>query len=185
VKCPVCKTTDLYPAKLADGLPGFYCSSCEGQLIEILNYRHWCEQTSNNIKEQNSPGLNEPQDSSNALICPQCHKLMTKFGISGKTTNKLDLCSNCGRFWVDGGEWNLIKALNLDTHLTKVFNEPWQKAIRAERALLEKDNVLQKLLSKEDYQQLKRIKDWIDKQPCKKQITEYINQEKQNTGSTK
>jgi Zn-finger nucleic acid-binding protein len=175
VKCPTCTDSSLIPTKFAEGLPSFTCPSCEGHLIEILSYRFWTERTSSSVRESVNLELPESKDSKHALVCPQCNKLMTKFLISDAASNKIDLCGNCGRFWVDGGEWALVESLNLDTSLTKIFNEPWQKAIRQARVMSDHENRLREKLSDDDVERLVQLREWIIKHPLKAEIIDYLN----------
>lgn len=175
MKCPSCKNSSLVPTKLADGLPGFGCPSCEGHLIEILSYRLWSERTSATAHESNHLEPTAVSDSKQAMACPQCHKLMTKYSMSDSATNKIDLCGNCGRFWVDGGEWALLQSLNLDTSLTKIFNEPWQKAIREARVMAKHENQLRESLGDIEYEQLIQFREWVSTHPLKADILDYLN----------
>lgn len=175
MKCPTCPDSSLVPTKLADGLPSFSCPSCEGHLIEILSYRLWSERAPSTTRDAERPEPTAAADTKQALICPQCHKLMTKFLMSDTTPNKIDLCGNCGRFWVDGGEWALVQSLNLDTSLTKIFNEPWQKAIRQARVISTHENALRDTLSDSDYARLTQFRQWVSEHPQRVDILDYLN----------
>jgi Zn-finger nucleic acid-binding protein len=100
---------------------------------------------------------------------------MTKFSMSEKASNKIDLCGNCGRFWVDGGEWALVQALNLDASLTKIFNEPWQKAIRDSRVMATQEKQLREKLGDSEYERLIQFREWISAHPLKADILECLN----------
>lgn len=175
MQCPTCSNSSLIPTKFAEGLPSFTCPSCEGHLIEILSYRLWSERASSLTRESVNLELPDPVDSTHALVCPQCNKLMTKYLISDAASNKIDLCGNCGRFWIDGGEWALVESLNLDISLTKIFNEPWQKAIRQVRVTSAHEKRLRESLSDDDYERLVQLRDWINGHPLKADILDYLS----------
>jgi len=175
MQCPTCKQSALVPTKFADGLPSFTCPSCHGHLIEILSYRLWAERASSLAQEPVNLELPEPPDSKQALVCPQCNKLMTKYLLSDAASNKIDLCGNCGRFWIDGGEWTLVQSLNLDTELTKIFNEPWQKAIRQARIVAAYESRLRETLGEEEYKRLVQVREWINGYPLKADLLEFLN----------
>ena len=174
MQCPSCKKSALVPTKFAEGLPSFTCPSCEGHLIEILSYRFWSERASATARDSVNLVASEPTDSKHALVCPQCQKVMTKFSLSGSATNKIDLCGNCGRFWIDRGEWALVRSLNLDTSLTQIFNEPWQKATRQAQVSLAKSHRLRETLSDEEYQRLVDLREWINGHPAKATILDFL-----------
>lgn len=172
--CPTCRNRMLRPSKLAPGLPGFSCNSCGGNLIEILSYRMWSEQKpAENVKKNLYP-KNSPEDSKQTLVCPKCNKLMTKFLISGTTLNKIDLCGNCGRFWLDGGEWSLLECLDLENDITRIFNEPWQKSIRKDISDKVTEDKYKSLIGEADYSKLINILDWIKNHPKKDEIIAYL-----------
>lgn len=174
MQCPSCKKNVLVPAKFAEGLPSFTCPSCKGHLIEILSYRLWSERASSAERDSVNLEATESTDSKHALICPQCQKVMTKFSVSGSASNKIDLCGSCGRFWIDRGEWALVKSLNLDTNLTKIFNEPWQKTIRRDQVSSAKSHRLRDMLSDEEYQRLVDLREWINQHPAKAAILDFL-----------
>ena len=175
MQCPSCKKSALVPTKLADGLPSFMCQSCEGHLIEVLSYRFWSDRGSAAARDSVNLVASEPMDSKHALVCPQCQKVMTKYRMSDAVSNRIDLCGNCGRFWIDRGEWALVRSLNLDTNLTKIFNEPWQKAIRQSQASLAKSHRLRETLNDEEYQRLVDLREWINGHALKEDILDFLN----------
>ncbi|MDH5653384.1 MAG: zf-TFIIB domain-containing protein [Gammaproteobacteria bacterium] len=171
--CPACQSRSLSPAKVTSGLPGFACNRCGGSLIELLAYRMWAEQqpASQTPRAEMSAA---PPDTTKALVCPKCSKLMAKYRIDAQGENHIDLCGNCGRFWLDGGEWGLLESLNLQTGMTAIFNAPWQASIRKGDAQHLVEARFQQELGAEAYQQARVFRDWLNKQPDKQRLLDYL-----------
>lgn len=174
MNCPSCKKRTLIPTKLAYGLPSFSCNSCGGSLIEILSYRMWCEgNTEKQAKKYQAKEISTT-DSKHTLVCPKCDKIMTKFQMSADTTNKIDLCSQCGRFWLDGGEWNLLGNINLENDITSIFNEPWQKLIKKQLSLKSFEDKYRERIGEVDFIKAKNFRNWVNTHSNKKILLEYL-----------
>lgn len=173
--CPTCKNRTLRPTKLAYGLPSFSCKSCGGSLLEILGYRMWCDKNSAGQDKKKISVEANTSDSRQTLVCPKCSNIMTKFQIARDTENKIDLCNNCGRFWLDGGEWNLLEQINLENEITNIFNEPWQSAIRKDQSNDAFEEKYQKIVGAADYRKMKDFRDWLASHPNRDEIINYIN----------
>src|SRR5262245_12982753 len=124
MKCPVCKNPELRPTMIEALLPSMGCETCKGALVTLLYYRHWAE----THKPQNEPPpdatlVEAPPDTTTALRCPKCERIMTKYRLTGEVANRLDLCMVCDEAWLDGGEWELLEQLQLSDKLPAVFTD--------------------------------------------------------------
>ena len=99
---------------------------------------------------------------------------MLKFRISGSTSNKVDICSNCDEAWLDEGEWELLGSLKIQHKLNAIFTEPWQRNIREENANLAQEKRFEELLCNEEYEKLVDLKEWINNHPKKADLVRYI-----------
>lgn len=183
MKCPKCKTVELRATKLEDGLLAHGCSDCNGVFVSLLYYRDWAERTRYGLQEE---GIATPQDSfSNieaddsvtALTCPKCARLMRKFKVSGNHTNRLDLCTSCDEAWLDGGEWELLKALALSHEMPKVFTEEWQKRVRKQTLDNERGARFERLVGTAERAKAEEVRDWLKDHPHRQEILFYLNHE--------
>ena len=160
--CPKCKTEYLKPTKLEDGLPVMGCPRCEGSFISLLYYRDWAErvkvETSDQVKEIE---LESDSDTRTAICCPKCSRLMTKYVVSGALDNRIDLCGNCDEAWLDGGEWRLLKSLELGNKLPSIFTDQWQRKVRSEKAELNRVERLRKIVGDSDTEKAIEVKAWL------------------------
>ncbi|MCW8879139.1 MAG: zf-TFIIB domain-containing protein [Kangiellaceae bacterium] len=177
MQCPKCKNVDLKPTKIDDGLPAMGCVQCNGAFISLLYYRDWAERAGD---VHDAPTVEllkglESEDSSAALNCPKCVRLMQKFRISGCSNNRLDLCTSCDEAWLDGGEWELLKALELTTEVPMVFSEQWQKKVRDQVSEEARRQRFMKILGEEDLRRADDFRSWLKEHPRRNDIMFYVN----------
>ncbi len=173
MQCPSCSSSTLRPIKLHSRLAARQCGKCNGVLIDLLNYREWAE-VFNEGEPADIPVLDEVNDTTKALACPKCSRIMLKFRITGSTSNRVDVCSSCDEAWLDKGEWELLGSLRIQHKLNAVFTEPWQRNIREETANRAQEKKFKELLGSEEYEKLVRIKKWVSKHPNKADLVRYI-----------
>ncbi len=179
MQCPKCHTIHLKPTKLDDGLLSMGCSKCNGAFVSLLYYRDWVERSgrSHEVPDVGLLKSLESEDSTGALNCPKCHKIMQKYRISGCSSNRLDLCCTCDEAWLDGGEWELLKALELSKEIPLVFSERWQRQVRQQLSEEARRKRFSQVLSEEDLQKADDIRDWLKNHDKKHDIMFYINHE--------
>jgi Zn-finger nucleic acid-binding protein len=180
MKCPKCKGRDLRPTKIEEDLAVLACDNCRGSLLSLVQYRLWAEEHPVEIEhEEKNTSLVETDETSQALQCPKCSTLMMKFRISSKAENRVDLCACCYDLWLDAGEWQLIKQLEMQGKLPSIFSDFWQNNIRVE--LSEKAyHARYEEIFGDDYTKIKDIKDWMDGQDKKQAIINFLKTPKRN-----
>ncbi len=174
MQCPSCKSYQLHPTKIEAGLPGRECKKCGGLLIDLLSYRAWAEGAASAVRPCSKEKLVEVEDTSKALACPKCAKLMLKFRVLGDIKNKIDVCSVCDEAWLDHGEWELLGALSLQDKMTKIFTDPWQINIKKHESEVAHQQRFQEVLGKEEFERLSETKRWIDGHPQKDDLIRYL-----------
>lgn len=154
-QCPKESEVQLQEAQLAPGLPAQCCPSCGGAWIQPEAYSHWQQQRVDANSEVSLSVLpmsldlgrqKSPLDS-RAALCPGCRHYLVRGRINLKTdTFFVERCPNCGGIWCDGGEWDILEKLGLDTHIEDVFSGEWQAQLRElEVAEREKQATIDKL----------------------------------------
>jgi len=172
MNCPSCKEGVLHPTLVTSGLPALCCNQCDGYLVSMLSYRVWIE---SNPQLPNEPTeLTELDETSNAIACPKCKKLMTKFRVSGVTENRLDSCGNCGELWIDKGEWELLLLLGVANKVSSILSQPWQSNLKQQEHEKAYEARHEKLLGGSDYSKLKEFRDWANAHKHKLEIKNYI-----------
>lgn len=100
---------------------------------------------------------------------------MTKYSFSGTSDNRLDLCAHCDEAWLDGGEWKLLKSLELGLKLPAVFTDQWQRRLRGERTERDRTERLKKAVGEQDAAKAEEIRAWLRDNPNKSLIVHYLN----------
>lgn len=172
--CSTCKSTQLEPQELEPGLVAASCPSCNGALVSLMSYRFWADRYATVSVAEESANDTEIGESESVHSCPKCSRLMVKYQIGPQTHNKLDLCSACDEAWLDKGEWQLLKCLDLQGKLPKIFTDAWQRNIRKQRQEITLNERYEKLLGEESFSRVKEFRDWLLQQPNKDAIKQYL-----------
>src|SRR5690606_33406849 len=129
---PTCKNVELEPVELEHGLIGAGCEKCGGSLLSLIQYRYWLDHHDDSVIEK--PGDSDvAEEAKGARLCPKCKMMMTKYRIGAETKNFLDLCAHCDEAWLDKGEWQLLKRLDIHNKLPSLFTDAWQRNIRKQK----------------------------------------------------
>ncbi len=172
--CPNCKDIDLSPVEVEKGLIGAGCAKCSGVLLSLIQYRYWADHFHPEESDTKPSGTVAVEDSKGAKFCPKCSKIMTKYRVDYETENRIELCSHCDEAWLDSGEWQLLKTLDVAQHLPEVFTNAWQKKIRAERQHAHWKKHYSETLGKDTFQKVDEFKQWLDSQPKASEIKHYL-----------
>lgn len=175
--CPACRSTRLQPAKLEDGLLGHGCPQCAGTLVSLLHYRDWVERQPQDEAPALQASAEEAGETQHALSCPKCAKLMSKFQISGTRANRLDLCGSCDEAWLDNGEWQLLKALELSQRMPAIFTDAWQRQVRQQASEAARRERFGRIVGEEAIARADEIRAWLKDHPQRRELLFYIGHE--------
>ena len=100
---------------------------------------------------------------------------MTKYRVSSRHNNRLDLCGHCDEAWLDKGEWQLLKSLNLGEQMPLVFTEQWQRRVRKQASEDLRRQRFVSLVGEEAIQEADKVREWLKDQPQRTQILQYLN----------
>jgi len=180
LKCPVCKTVELKAVHLETGLESYICEKCSGNWLTSEDYWAWLEQRSEILPEK--PPTDEPQpipdeSTKRAKLCPECHRIMLKYKIGRNIIFPLDRCSTCSGVWFDRDEWKVLKRRNLHDEIHAIFSDKWQKQVREEERCRNLEAIFEDKFGKADYDEIRRIKQWLDAHPQRTALLSYLNNE--------
>jgi Zn-finger nucleic acid-binding protein len=172
MKCPRCKTPDLVPTMIEEYLAAMGCTECQGSLVSLLYYRHWAETQ----KPDDAPPavVTPPRDTTTALTCPKCSRVMTKYRLAGSVENRLDVCSTCDEAWLDAGEWELLEQLKLSHKMPAIFTDSWQRRIREEKTEETRLAILKRMIGEAGAAKVEEFRAWLRGQKQKSTILTYL-----------
>jgi Zn-finger nucleic acid-binding protein len=176
MKCPVCKTAELAPSVLDHNLTSRHCDSCGGNWIQSFEYWKWREQHKESLPEKPA-SRNAPDPKTGALmakICPECRSLLVKYKVGHGVSFSLDQCGNCGGVWFDKDEWEALKSRNLHDDVHLIFTAPWQAQVRSEQSRRNQEQIYLKKFGEEGFEEVRRMKEWIEGHPRKHEIIAYL-----------
>jgi Zn-finger nucleic acid-binding protein len=175
MKCPRCKTPDLKPTMIEEYLPAMACGTCEGSLVSLLYYRHWAETQKPDVDTStHSASEVETTDTTTAVTCPKCGRVMMKYKITGTVANRLDVCRLCDEAWLDRGEWELLEALQLSHQMPAIFTEEWQRRIRRELTEDARRTMLVRAIGEPGVVRVDDFRAWLTGNKYKPEILAYL-----------
>lgn len=177
MQCPVCRDSRLQPTRLDEGLLAHGCQQCSGTLVALLYYRDWAERAPQDEAPEGELQAEPLNESAHALTCPKCARLMSKFQISGTRSNRLDLCTTCDEAWLDGGEWQLLKALQLSRSIPAIFSEAWQRRVRQESAEQARRERFARIAGEDAVARADEVCAWLKDHPQRRELLFYIGHE--------
>lgn len=77
--------------------------------------------------------LSDADDTTRAMICPKCQRIMLKFKFAADIDHGIDVSTRCEEVWLDEGEWHYLRVTHIHGDLPKIFTEPWQRRLREQR----------------------------------------------------
>ncbi len=160
---------------IEEGLPAMGCGTCHGSLVSLLYYRHWAETQKAPSGEASAASADpETTDTTTAITCPKCSRLMAKFKLTGRVANRVDVCATCDEAWLDGGEWELLEALQLSLKMPAIFTDAWQRRVRHELTEDTRRSILSRLIGDESVARVDEFRAWLAKNKHKSQIMTYL-----------
>lgn len=177
MKCPHCQTEGLKPTMIEEYLPAMGCGTCNGSLVSLLYYRHWAEtqKTAPGAETAGKPMMRpETTETTKAIMCPKCSRLMTKYKLARNVSNRVDVCAACDEAWLDGGEWELLESLQLSLRMPAIFTDAWQRRIRHELTEEARRSILTRLIGEEGTARVEAFKDWLSKTGHKSHVLTYL-----------
>ena len=174
MKCPCCKNADLTPTMIEQNLPAMACSTCNGSLVSLLYYRHWAETQRPALDADTAQVVVETNDTTAALHCPKCQRIMTKYRLTGNVANRLDVCARCDEVWLDKGEWELLESLQLNLKIAAVFTDTWQRRIRQQSSDEARRRTFVRVVGEEDARRVEEFRDWLNAHQHRPEIMAYL-----------
>jgi transcription elongation factor Elf1 len=171
VNCPVCKGDTLIPAARTEDSPqALQCKFCGGRYLPFHDYWAWrSEQDERPERPLDPSGLVDvPLSSSEAnfaKLCPECRHIMTRIRIDLEQHFFVDRCGNCGSWWFDSMKWDVLQSRNLHYEIHQINTGSWQARLKRAEIARSNERMLRGRLGDEDYEQMLRVKRWLDHHP--------------------
>jgi Zn-finger nucleic acid-binding protein len=181
MKCPHCQDSDLRPTLIEQSLPAMGCATCHGSLVSLLYDRHWAETRKPAAADAGQPAAPSAAapvptvpDTTRTILCPKCSRLMTKYRLAGGVANRVDVCNACDEAWLDGGEWELLEALQLSLSMPAIFTEAWQRRLRRELSDDTRRGILTRLIGTEGAARVEEFRLYLGRSGHKSHILNYL-----------
>ena len=176
MNCPKCKSTRMHPANLDTGLSSLKCDSCSGHWLNFTNYLRW-QQNSEIDSEEMEELHGEFDDTNNALICPSCTKILSKYRVTANAPFIIDECGKCSGIWFDKNEWQSIASQGLSNKIHLFFTSHWQKNVQKELSNKRKIEIFKTKFGEENFSKLEEIKEWLKESQHRDAMLAYLMDE--------
>ena len=175
MKCPVCKTDSLASITLANALPAFQCSGCQGTWIAANSYMVWLRSKAGDLPEKasNQP-FNPVWEVHDFKVCPDCKHMLRRFKIFPDIDFYLDRCNNCNGIWFDAHEWNALAERNLHDNLHEFFTRPWQDHLHTAVTRARMEGIYLLKLGAQDLEKIKEVRAWLDGHERKNMLIAFL-----------
>lgn len=159
----------LLPKSLAPGLAAMGCERCEGDLLELDDYRRWLARHPEGAVAGMAAGA--PVLPGDQLVatpvrkCPACSQLMERL-LSGTSVDfRLDRCGPCQLLWMDAGEWAALEARDAGRGLLDTLSDGGQRALRNAAARQRREAELRARHGDAVVDELTRLRSWLAERP--------------------
>jgi Zn-finger nucleic acid-binding protein len=183
MKCPV-DGGMLQRVKLDATLPAFQCTACSGHWVRFGDYLGWREQQPGNIPESPPAGapIRAADDSAGLRRCPDCAGLLARYRVGHGVPFTLDQCGRCNGIWLDGAEWETLRARGLHDDLNRIFGPGWQHQVRGEEERALADAQFSRQLGEADFTRARDFGAWVAAHPRRSEILAYLQWAVRSTG---
>jgi Zn-finger nucleic acid-binding protein len=179
IKCPACADVLLVETQLEPNLATGACPQCRGVWVPAQHYWGWLEQQPKQAQEAPATGgttdTRALADTTPGRRCPECGHFMTHAKVGHGVSFHIDRCIACGGVWLNSGEWEALRAKGLHTKVHFVTSPAWQAANAREHLAAVHEHVIRQRLGDEDFEQVRRIRKWIESHPHRAELYAYLH----------
>lgn len=180
MECPNCKSIFMVKKKVDDGPEVMECSNCGGFWVKSFEYWKWKSEHSGPASQVEITATELKSTETNfAKICPECSKILHRYEVGKGMDFSLDRCNSCRGIWFDKNEWHIIKSRGLDKEINKIFGLKWQNEVLQQKLFQGQDKVFQNILGPEEFEELKKIKSWIDSHKNRAEIMAFLSNKRE------
>ena len=179
MKSPVDPNTSLIQREIEPGLIAYTCPKSGGIWIDHKHYWDWL------LKQ---PGFPKPtpaisnmpvaiEDPHNRpLISPESGRLMIKYRVGNALNFRIDHDSISGGFWLDKGEYDLIRERNLHDELHLICSPEYQQVLAKLDAEAVFDQRIRDILGPDRCALIRDLASTIENQEIESVAIAYLNQ---------
>lgn len=179
MKSPVDPTTTMIQREIEPGLIAYTCPKSGGIWIDHQHYWNWL------LKQ---PGFPKPIESiddlpeidtdeqSKPLISPESGRLMIKYRVGHGLKFRIDHDATSGGFWLDQGEYELIRERNLHDELHLICSPEYQLELDRLDTKAIMDQRIESLLGTERCTLIRKLASLLDDPQTQSVAIAYLNQ---------
>jgi hypothetical protein len=178
MKCPRCKTPDLRPTLIEEYLPAMGCDTCHGSLVR-------CCTTGTGRKRRSllrapdeatiPPDPVATNDTTTAIICPKCARVMQKYKLTGTVANRVDVCSTCDEGLARRRRMGIAgSAAARVTSCRRSSPDHGSGAFRREQSEGTRRAILVRMIGEDGATRVEEFRDWLARNQHKSHVLAYL-----------
>ena len=179
---PVAENAVLEREELEPGLVVHRCPESRGVFIPADSYWHWLRRHPKRLPHL-SVDAAEPVEipgasatDGKAKRCPISGTLMVRCRVGHGFGFHLDR-SETGGIWLDGGEWEQLRARNFHDKLHLMFAAPWQRKVREDEQNAGLEKRLRERLGEDLHDCLCELKSRLAGHPARSEALAFLSRE--------
>lgn len=173
MNCPA-DQTPLRSAPLDHDLRAFECGGCVGHWIRFGDYLAWRERQPGDMPEVPPEAAGEvPEARESVRRCADCGHLLARYTVGHGVPFAIDRCGSCNGVWLDGAEWEALRARGLHDNLHQMFGPGWQFAVRTEERRQRTEAQFARQLGG-DYERARDFGEWLAEHPRRSELLAYL-----------
>jgi len=166
--------------ELEPGLVVYRCSQTGGVWIAADAYWKWLRKNPARLPHLPASEPCDPErleapvgTDSQAKLCPSSGTLMLRYRIGHGFKFQVERSAN-GGIWLDGGEWEKLRARNFHDELHLMFAAPWQRELRELAQSEGAANRLREKVGGELYERLVEIRSTLRGHPAREEAIAFL-----------
>lgn len=175
---PVADKLPLERDELQPGLVVYRCSQTGGVFIPADSYWRWLRKHNAQLEQlagtDEDPALRKvsPTDGE-PKICPATGTVMLRFRVGHGLSFHVERSAS-GGIWLDGGEWEQLRAAEFHHRLHLIFGAPWQRDIRHDEQREGAEARLREHLGDEVFDRVSALKEELIDHPAQSEALAYM-----------
>jgi len=180
MKSPVADHLPMQREELEPGLVVHRCTQTGGVWVAADTYWKWLRKNPGRLPHLPASELCETEllgaeadTDAQAKLCPVSGTLMMRYRVGHGFKFHVERSAN-GGIWLDGGEWEQLRARNFHDELHLMFAAPWQREIREQAQSEGAEKRLRENVGDELYERLVDIRSVLSGHPARQEAIAFL-----------
>ncbi|CAN5712352.1 hypothetical protein BH11VER1_BH11VER1_26330 [soil metagenome] len=176
MKSPLHPHISLVAKEIEPHLNAYECPESQGVWIPLQSYFNWLQKHAATIKPLPAdyvPDVIE-DDTQEVLFCPESGCILARYKVGRGFDFHVDRSPLTGGVWLNQGEWDALKSMELHDDLHLIFTAHYQQRVRSESFEYNLLKSFQDRIGEEDFPKVAEFRNWLLDHPKKRDIQAFL-----------